>query len=130
MELKRKFEIELIDKEDIENSFELVEIVSLQDNELRGIFECRLDDFSMYYEDDYDSTDLIGAVTIRVLATVELEKNKVKNNQLASYNIRNINIDTPETEEYIADTLEMYYAYGEINSVVFDVILTEKDFCI
>lgn len=130
MEIKRKFELELIDKEDIENSFELVEIISLQDNELRGVFECKLDDFSMYYEDDLDSTDLIGAVTIRVLATVELDKNNVKSNQLASYNIRNINIDTPETEEYIADTLEMYYAYGEINSVVFDVVLTEKDFCI
>jgi hypothetical protein len=130
MELKRKFELELIDREDVENSFELVEIISLQDNELRGVFECKLDDFSMYYEDDLDSTDLIGAVTIRVLATVELDKNNVKNNQLASYNIRNINIDTPETEEYIADTLEMYYAYGEINSVVFDVVLTEKDFCI
>ena len=130
MEIKRKFELELIDREDVENSFELVEIISLQDNELRGVFECKLDDFSMYYEDDLDSTDLIGAVTIRVLATVELDKNNVKNNQLASYNIRNINIDTPETEEYIADTLEMYYAYGEINSVVFDVVLTEKDFCI
>lgn len=130
MELKRKFEIELIDKEDIENSFELVEIISLQDNELRGVFECKLDDFSMYYEDDLDSTDLVGAVTIRVLATVELDKNNVKNNQLASYNIRNINIDTPETEEYIADTLEMYYAYGEINSVMFDAVLTEKEFCI
>ena len=130
MEIKRKFELELIDREDVENSFELVEIISLQDNELRGVFECKLDDFSMYYEDDLDSTDLIGAVTIRVLATVELDKNNVKNNQLASYNIRNINIDTPETEEYIADTLEMYYAYGEINSVMFDVVLTEKDFCI
>jgi hypothetical protein len=130
MEIKRKFELELIDREDVENSFELVEIISLQDNELRGVFECKLDDFSMYYEDDLDSTDLIGAVTIRVLATVELDKNNVKNNQLASYNIRNINIDTPETEEYIADTLEIYYEYGEINSVVFDVVLTEKDFCI
>lgn len=130
MEIKRKFELELIDREDVENSFELVEIISLQDNELRGVFECKLDDFSMYYEDDLDSTDLIGAVTIRVLATVELDKNNVKYNQLASYNIRNINIDTPETEEYIADTLEMYYAYGEINSVVFDVVLTEKEFCI
>lgn len=130
MELKRKFELELIDKEDIENSFELVEIISLQDNVLRGVFECKLDDFSMYYETDYDSTDLIGAVTIRVLATVDLEKNNVKSNQLASYNIRNINIDTPETEEYIADTLEIYYEYGEINSVVFDVVLTEKEFCI
>lgn len=130
MEIKRKFELELIDREDVENSFELVEIISLQDNILRGVFECKLDDFSMYYETDYDSTDLIGAVTVRVLATVELDKNNVKNNQLASYNIRNINIDTPETEEYIADTLEIYYKYGEINSVVFDVVLTEKDFCI
>jgi hypothetical protein len=130
MEIKRKFELELIDREDVENSFELVEIISLQDNELRGVFECKLDDFSMYYEDDLDSTDLIGAVTIRVLATVELDKNNVKNNQLASYNIRNINIDTPETEEYIADTLDIYYKHGEINSVVFDVVLTEKDFCI
>lgn len=130
MEIKRKFELELIDKEDVENSFELVEIISLQDNVLRGVLECKLDDFSMYYETDYDSTDLIGAVTIRVLATVDLDKNNVKNNQLASYSIRNINIDTPEVEEYIADTLEIYYEYGEINSVVFDVVLTEKDFCI
>lgn len=130
MELKRKFELELIDKEDVENSFELVEIIGLQDNVLKGVFECKLDDFSMYYETDYDSTDLIGAVTIRVLATIELDKNNVKNNQLASYNIRSINIDTPEAEEYIADTLEIYYEYGEINSVVFDVVLTEKDFCI
>lgn len=102
----------------------------MQDNVLRGAFECKLDDFSMYYETDYDSTDLIGVVTITVLATVDLDKNSVKGNQLARYNIHSINIDTPEAEEYIADTLEIYYEYGEINSVVFDVVLTEKDFCI
>ena len=130
MEIKRKFELELIDREDVENSFELVEIISLQDNELRGVFECKLDDFSMYYEDDLDSTDLIGVVTITVLATVDLDKNSVKGNQLARYNIHSINIDTPEAEEYIADTLDIYYKYGEINSVMFDAVLTEKEFCI
>ena len=130
MELKRKFELELIDQEDPDNSFKLVEIISLQDNVLRGAFECKLDDFSMYYETDYDSTDLIGVVTITVLATVDLDKNSVKGNQLARYNIHSINIDTPEAEEYIADTLDIYYKYGEINSVMFDAVLTEKEFCI
>ena len=130
MELKRKFEIELVDQEDPDNIFKLVEIISLQDNVLRGAFECKLDDFSMYYETDYDSTDLIGVVTITVLATVDLDKNSVKGNQLARYNIHSINIDTPEAEEYIADTLDIYYKYGEINSVMFDVVLTEKEFCI
>lgn len=84
----------------------------------------------MYYETDYDSTDLIGVVTITVLATVDLDKNSVKGNQLARYNIHSINIDTPEAEEYIADTLDIYYKYGEINSVMFDAVLTEKEFCI
>ena len=130
MELKRKFEIELVDQEDPDNIFKLVEIISLQDNVLRGAFECKLDDFSMYYETDYDSTDLIGVVTITVLATVDLDKNSVKGNQLARYNIHSINTDTPEAEEYIADTLDIYYKYGEINSVMFDVVLTEKEFCI
>lgn len=130
MELKRKFELELVDQEDPDNSFKLVEIISLQDNVLRGAFECKLDDFSMYYETDYDSTDLIGVVTITVLATVDLDKNSVKGNQLARYNIHSINIDTPEAEEYIADTLDIYYKYGEINSVMFDAVLTEKEFCI
>ena len=130
MELKRKFELELVDQEDPDNTFKLVEIISLQDNTLRGVFECKLDDFSMYYETDYDSTDLTGVVTITVLATVDLDKNNVKGNQLARYNIHSINIDTLEAEEYIADTLEIYYEYGEINSVVFDVVLTEKEFCI
>lgn len=130
MGLKRKFELELVDQEDPDNSFKLVEIISLQDNVLRGVFECKLDDFSMYYENDYDSTDLIGVVTITVLATVDLDKNSVKGNQLARYNIHSINIDTPEAEEYIADTLDIYYEYGEINSVMFDVVLTEKEFCI
>lgn len=130
MELKRKFELELVDQEDPDNSFKLVEIISLQDNVLRGAFECKIDDFSMYYETDYDSTDLIGVVTITVLATVDLDKNSVKGNQLTRYNIHSINIDTPEAEEYIADTLDIYYKYGEINSVMFDAVLTEKDFCI
>ena len=130
MELKRKFEIELVDQEDPDNIFKLVEIISLQDNVLRGAFECKLDDFSMYYETDYDSTDLIGVVTITVLANVDLDKNSVKGNQLARYNIHSINIDTPEAEEYIADTLDIYYKYGEINSVMFDAVLTEKEFCI
>lgn len=130
MELKRKFELELIDQEDPDNSFNLVEIISLHDDILRGVFECKLDDFSMYYETENDWTDLVGAVTIRVLATVDLDKGRVKSNQLASYSIHSINIDTPEAEEYIADTLDIYYKYGEINSVMFDVVLTEKEFCI
>ena len=38
MELKRKFELELVDQEDPDNTFKLVEIISLQDNILRGVF--------------------------------------------------------------------------------------------
>ena len=84
----------------------------------------------MYYETDLDSTDLVGAVTIAVLATVDLNMRRVKRSELLSYRILGLNFDTNETKDYISKVLIGYYDSSSRDSVSFGVALTEKEFCI
>jgi len=129
MELKRKFELELIDQEDPDNSFKLVEIISLQDNVLRGAFECKLDNCNFYSEAGYE-IDIVGTVTVRILVTVDLNVRRVKRSELLSYRILSSNFDTSETKDYISNVLIGYYDSSSKDSVSFGVVLTEKEFCI
>lgn len=129
MELKRKFEIELIDEAYIDESFKLIEINSLQDNELSGVFECELDDCNFYSEAGY-KIDIVGTVTVRILVTVDLNVRRVKRSELLSYRILSSNFDTSETKDYISNVLIGYYDSSSKDSVSFGVVLTEKEFCV
>ena len=129
MELKRKFEIELIDEAYIDESFKLIEINSLQDNELSGVFECELDNCNFYSEAGYE-IDIVGTVTVRILVTVDLNVRRVKRSELLSYRILSSNFDTSETKDYISNVLIGYYDSSSKDSVSFGVVLTEKEFCI
>lgn len=110
MEIKKKSEIELIDENYPDDCFECIEIISSQDNELRGIFKCRLDDFSEYYTTRTgEEVNIVGVITVKMLVTVDLNERRVKKCELASYDIRSINADTPEIREYVFDVLNEYY---------------------
>ena len=155
MKLYNEVDIKLISKPD--EIYSIIGIYDYSDNILKAAFGCKdvkVDNYMFKLGDTY----LTGNVKLIFDCDVDLEKRKVvkyrlkhvnsnglngwfdvleefdndvvKGNQLARYNIHSINIDTPEAEEYIADTLDIYYKYGEINSVMFDVVLTEKEFCI
>ena len=129
MELKRKFELELVDQEDPDNAFKLVEINSLQDNELSGVFECELDDCNFYSESGYKIA-IAGTITVRILVTVDLNVRRVKRSELLSYRILSSNFDTPEIKGYISCVLIGYYDSSSKGGVSFGVVLTEKEFCI
>jgi len=110
--LKRTYEIVLTDGFVSDEKLELVDIISLNNNILCGIFEAVIDFSDVFYDDNMrEEVNYTAKIKLQIKATIDLDSLDVKDFSLLKYNILNISLQQVGLLLYIDDMLNDYYAF-------------------
>lgn len=131
--LKRTCEIVLIDENNRDEKFELVDVLSLEDNALCGIFEATISFSDVFYTDDFQQEINFAVKTkVQLKVTVDLDNLSVNDFSLLKLDILNIDVQRIDVLKYIEDLISAYYSSKQYNEYALycvpTVHLIEKGF--
>ena len=93
MQLKKNCEIALIDENSRDEKFELVDVLSLEDNTLCGIFEATISFSDVFYTDDFQQEMNFAVKTkVQLKVAVDLDNLNVNDFSLLKLDILNIDV--------------------------------------
>ena len=131
--LKRTYEIVLIDENNRDEKFELVDVLSLKDNTLCGVFEATNSFSDVFYNDDYqEEVNFAVKTKVQLKSTIDLDSLSVNDFSLLKLDILNIDVQQLDVLKYIDDLMYEYYSSQQYNKYslyyVPTVHLIEKGF--
>lgn len=131
--LKRTYEIVLIDENNRDEKFELVDVLSLKDNTLCGVFEATNSFSDVFYNDDYqEEVNFAVKTKVQLKSTIDLDSLSVNDFSLLKLDILNIDVQQLDVLKYIDDLMHEYYSSQQYNKYslyyVPTVHLIEKGF--
>ena len=110
--LKRNYEIVLTDGFVNDEKLELVDIISLNNDILCGVFEIVIDLFDVFYDDNMrEEVNYTAKIKLQIKVTIDLDNLDVKDFSLLKYNILNISLQRVGLLLHIDDMLNDYYAF-------------------
>ena len=132
IQLKKNCELILVDENIRDEEIELVDVLSLKDDILCGVFEVVTSFSDVFYDDnEQEEINFTVRVKVQIKATVDLNYLSVKDHSLLKFDILNINAQRTDILKYVEDLVSDYYSlqYKEYTiNCVLTARLIEKGF--
>lgn len=128
--LIREFDI-VIKENEYRDAHHLVEMLSVEDNILTGIFQVKKRYHDYYVDNNENETELRGLIDVKIKAKIDLVYERVICNKLVECIIQDLNTTDPKILDYVKESINNYYDSDNpyFETVWFDVVaLIGKDF--
>lgn len=108
MKVYREYDIELYSEynHNDDNDFDLINVISVEDNMLEGIFLCRNYQYKGLFKENGKEKKITGTLKVKIRAKVNLEYMNMVHYSLVDCSIISLNLTIDELEEKVIEHIK------------------------